>query len=251
MPSRQSDAASGSGRGELGWRGSKQPERSSSLPKPHRPSSAKKGYLSREYIRCTSDKPSLAASERNRSKAESAILDKLLLKRYYRVYKDMNVDKHGRVSREQFSNYLREKNPHLAQHSKKLFSEMMKRSNQEGQDTMDFVSILKMLYPQATDCDIAALREMSSSYGLPKKRELLKKLDDASVLYKMLNTPGDNALTPEQMEDGLLGLGQEYHEVWNQVAQLFGPTSDGTQQSVDFMTFFQWYSDVELPATPQ
>jgi Ca2+-binding EF-hand superfamily protein len=172
------------------------------------------------------------------------------LKRYYKVFKDMNVDKHGKLSAEQFSRYLSEKNPDLALHSKRLFSQMMRRSSAAGEDCLDFATVLKMLYPQASDSDIAALREMSSSCGLPKKRDLIKKLEECRVLYKLLNKPGDNALTPDQMEDGLLGMGQDIRDIWEQVSEVFGPTADDAASSVDFMTFFQWYSEVQLPSTP-
>lgn len=174
----------------------------------------------------------------------SAVVRPAQIKRYYNVFRDMNVGPDGMMSCEDFKRYLTHSNPKLAQHSTKMFNKIKGKASG---DRVNFLNVLRMLFPSATDADLAALKEMTKGMGLPNRKLMLSQLDEARELFKLWTHGGagtvEDVLTPEQMEAGLEYMGQEGQEVSAQVRAVFGDGKDGAAVTeVDFTRFFAWYS---------
>uniref|UniRef100_A0A061SF46 EF-hand domain-containing protein n=1 Tax=Tetraselmis sp. GSL018 TaxID=582737 RepID=A0A061SF46_9CHLO len=179
-----------------------------------------------------------------------------LLKQYYSVFTDMNVDNKGRVSLGDFQRYLKEKNPELLPHAQSLFGRVTtdaprqrtKLFDDSPEPTVSFRDILKVIFPQASDDDILKLQQMAKPCGLPPKRVLMQQFEDARHLFHKLNVSGNGKLTEQEVEEGLIRLGQDLEEVSSMLIDLFGDEDDEGDllPFVDFHRFFEWYSGFSL-----
>mmetsp|Transcript_33163 Transcript_33163/g.93904 ORF Transcript_33163/g.93904 Transcript_33163/m.93904 type:complete len:542 (-) Transcript_33163:2110-3735(-) len=189
----------------------------------------------------------------NRKADHGAFTAKLVraksLKFLLSIFRDINLTDNGTITRLEFEQYLRAKAPDILPHARGIYGAcMIKRRRNvtivEGEETLDFTTLLRTLYPAASSEDI---RELLNIITKEEKHTINwgGKVKEAGELFRIYNTSKDGWLTPSQFLAGMRYIGLPQDDMDNHYYDLFPDETD--LDPVNFARFFEWFTGHELP----
>ena len=170
------------------------------------------------------------------------------------IFKDIDLDNNGTISRVKFEIFLKRKSPAVVPHAQAMYKACtVQGGKSDDEEFLDFQSLLRALYPAASRKDISQLMSFlkmskGDSVTAEEEKKNNKLLVEAREQFSMYNISNDGALTRQQFTDGMISFGISEEEREANLEELFvdQPHSD----FVEFEDFFKWYTSMDsLPTT--